>query len=132
MAACKAGKEALWVFRFLAALHFRLSTLPVDLRVGNKGAISLTENPEFHRKTKHIELRYHWIQEKVESNKIQVSYLLTKDMIADELTKPLNLQLLKVPGDDGNELTLLITFAQVGVLEFHGNAWNLIEMHRFS
>ncbi len=68
MAACEAGKEALWVSRFLAALGFRLPTLPVDLRVDNKGAISLTENPEFHRRTKHIEVRYHWIREKVESN----------------------------------------------------------------
>ncbi len=61
----------------------------------NKEAISLTENPEFHRRTKHIEVRYHWIREKVESNKIQVSYVPTKDMIADGLTKPLNLQLFK-------------------------------------
>ena len=42
MAACKAEKEALWVSRFLTALGFRLPTLPVDLRVDNKGAISLT------------------------------------------------------------------------------------------
>ena len=95
MAACEAGKEALWVSRFLAALGFRLPTLPVDLRVDNKGAISLTENPEFHRRTKHIEVRYHWIREKVESNEIHVSYVSTKDMIADGLTKPLNLQLFK-------------------------------------
>ncbi len=70
MAACEAGKEALWVSQFLAALSFQLPTLPVDLRVDNKGAISLTENPEFQRRTKHIEVRYHWIREKIESNEI--------------------------------------------------------------
>ena len=81
MATCEARKEALWVSRFLAALGFRLPTLPVDLRVDNKRAISLTENPEFHRRTKHIEVRYHWIRENVESNEIQVSYISTKDMV---------------------------------------------------
>ena len=91
MAACKAEKEALWVSWFLAALGFWLSTLLVDLRVDNKGIISLTENLEFHQKTKHIEVWYHWIREKVESNEIQDSNILTKDMITDGLTKSLNL-----------------------------------------
>ncbi len=38
----------------------------------------------------------------------------------------------KSSGDDGNKLTLLITFARVIVLELCGNSWNLMEMHRFS
>ena len=57
MATVEAGKEALWVARFLACLGFRLPSQPVKLCADNKGAIALTKNPEFHRKTKHIEVR---------------------------------------------------------------------------
>ena len=57
MAKIEAGKEALWVAQFLACLGFRLPSQPVNLRADNKRAISLTENPEFHRKTKHIEVQ---------------------------------------------------------------------------
>ena len=69
--------------------------MPLPWVGGATGAISLTENPEFHRRTKHIEVRYHWIREKIELNEIQVSQVSTKDMVADGLTKPLNLQLFK-------------------------------------
>ena len=55
VATTEAGKEALWVARFLAFLGFRLPSQPVDLRADIKGAISLTKAPEYHWKTKHIE-----------------------------------------------------------------------------
>ncbi len=70
----EARKEALWVARFLACLEFRPPSQPVGLRADNKGAISLTKNPEFHRKTKHIEVRWHIIREKVERKDIVISY----------------------------------------------------------
>lgn len=56
----------------------------------------MTENHEFQQRTKQIEVRYHWICEKVESNKFQVFYVSTKEMIADRLTQPHNLQLFKM------------------------------------
>ena len=87
MATKEAGKEALWVVRFLACLGFRLPSQPVNLRADNKGAISLTENPEFYRKTKDIEVRWHRIREKVERKDILILYISTKEMLADGLTK---------------------------------------------
>ncbi len=89
MATTEAGKKALWISQFLTCLGFRLSNQSVDLRSDNKGAISLTENPEFHRKTKHIEVRWHWIREKVERNEIVILYISTKEMLAGGLTKAL-------------------------------------------
>ncbi len=59
MATTKAGKEALWIGQFLAALGYRLPGQPVSLKADNRRAIRLTENPEFHRCTKHIEVRHH-------------------------------------------------------------------------
>ncbi len=95
MATTEAGKEALRVARFLACLRFCLSSQPVDLRADNKGTISLTKNPEFHRKTKHIEVRWYWIREKVERKEIAISYISTKEMLADGLTKALSPKIFK-------------------------------------
>ena len=88
MAITEAGKEALWCSRFLSMLGYGDGG-PVDLRVDNKGAIVLTENPEFHRTTKHIDLRHHWIREKVESKEIKITYISTHEMVEDGLTKAL-------------------------------------------
>lgn len=61
MAITKARKEALLVSQFLACLRFYLLSQPVNLRANNKGAISLIKNLEFHQKTKHIKVCWHWI-----------------------------------------------------------------------
>ncbi len=95
MAITEAGKEALWISQFQTSLGFWLPNQPVDLRVDNKGTISLTENLEFHRKTKHIEVRWFLITEKVEQNEIVISYISTKEMLADGLTKALGPKIFK-------------------------------------
>ncbi len=73
MATTEAGKEALWIAQFLAALGYRPPSQPVSLKADNGGAILLTANPEFHRRTKHIEVRHHWIRGKVESKEIAIT-----------------------------------------------------------
>ncbi len=93
MATTEAGKKALWIAQFLAALGYGLPGHPVSLKADNQGAIMLTANPEFHRRTKHIEVLHHWIREKVDSKEIVITYISTKDMVADVLTKALNLSL---------------------------------------
>ncbi len=90
MATTEAGKEALWIGQFLAALGYRLPGLPVSLKADNRGAILLTANPEFHRRTNHIEVQHHWIREKGESKKIAITYISTKEIVADGLTKALD------------------------------------------
>ncbi len=47
----------------------------------------LTVNLEFHWRTKHIELRDHWIRKKIESKEIVITYISTKDTIPDVLTE---------------------------------------------
>jgi len=55
----------------------------------NQGAIALAKNPVFHQRTKHIDLRYHFIREKVEDKDINICYTPTSEMQADFLTKNL-------------------------------------------
>ena len=61
----------------------------MTIQADNKSAIALTKNPMHHGRTKHIEIRYHFIREKVTEGKIKLEFVPTKDEAADGLTKPL-------------------------------------------
>ncbi|CAK1595011.1 unnamed protein product [Parnassius mnemosyne] len=56
----------------------------------NQGAQKLTENPLFHKRTKHIDIRYHFIREAVSNSLVKIEYLSTSEMPADILTKSLS------------------------------------------
>lgn len=63
--------------------------------VDNNAAIRLAQNPEFHRRTKHIALKYYFIREKVSENEITIIQIPTGDQLADVMTKPLKCQIFK-------------------------------------
>jgi len=67
--------------------------IPMDdamvVHVDNQGAISLTKNPVFHDRSKHIGIQYHYTRLLFKSGVIDLQYLPTKEMLADVLTKPL-------------------------------------------
>ena len=64
-------------------------TLPTPLMCDNQGAIMLTMNNKFHPCTKHIDIRYHFIQLAVDEDKVIPIYFPTDSMVADMFTKPL-------------------------------------------
>ena len=88
IAASEAVKEAVWIGRFLEELH-QTRIYPIPLYCDNQGAIALAKNPENHQRTKHIDVRYHYIREKEEDGTIAIKYLPTEQMIADGFTKSL-------------------------------------------
>ena len=49
----------------------------------------MATNPEFHKRTKHIDIRYHFVREKVEDGQVVLEYCLTQEMLADLMTKPI-------------------------------------------
>ena len=53
----------------------------------NQGSIFLAINPAVDCRTKHIEIRYHYIQEFYESGETDIFYVASKDQLADQLTK---------------------------------------------
>jgi hypothetical protein len=55
----------------------------------NKPSLALTSDPDHHSRTKHVNVPYHYVQEEVELESIQVEYLPTNQMPVDGLTKPL-------------------------------------------
>ena len=49
----------------------------------------MSKNPVFHDKSKHIEIKYHYIRDMVQRGAVKLQYVATKEQIADVLTKPL-------------------------------------------
>ena len=68
---------------------------PVHIFEDNTGAIAISNNPVHHERTKHIDVRYHFIRERIAMNHISVHYISTDKMIADLLTKPISVQISK-------------------------------------
>ena len=89
MALSESTQEAVWLKRLLEDLQQRDSNAPITIYGDNQGSIALTRNPEYHRRTKHIDIRHHFVREKVEDGQIVIKYCSTQDMLADLLTKPL-------------------------------------------
>jgi hypothetical protein len=56
----------------------------------NTSDISVAENPVLHSRTKHIEVRYHFLRDNVEIGNIDLIHVLTEKQLADILTKPLD------------------------------------------
>ncbi|KAF0706887.1 hypothetical protein AaE_013900 [Aphanomyces astaci] len=89
MGLTEAAQEALWMKALLQELGELEDGVPITIWEDNQGSIALAKNTEHHRRTKHIDIRYHFIREKVASADIELKYCPTSDMIADIFTKPL-------------------------------------------
>ena len=90
IALTQAAKEAMWLRTLQRDLYpLTLNSGPMLIYEDNQGAIALTNNPSFHERSKHIDVRYHYIRELVQANAICLDYCQTDQMIADALTKPL-------------------------------------------
>ena len=66
----------------------------VLLLCDNQSSIKIAQNPVFHKGSKHIATRFHFIRERVESGEIMLQFVRTKVMAADQLTKHVGLQVL--------------------------------------
>ena len=55
----------------------------------NQSCVKLSENPVFHDKSKHIEIKYHYIRDMVQRGAVKLLYVATEEQIADVLTNPL-------------------------------------------
>jgi hypothetical protein len=64
-------------------------TASIPIHCDNTSAISVSKNPVFHSKTKHIPIKYHFLREKVSNEIVQIHYIPTTEHIADIFTKPL-------------------------------------------
>lgn len=88
VAAATACKEAIWLRQLLTDPEL-LTDKHVDLSVDNQSTIRLIHNPEFHQRTKHIDIRLHFIREKVENKIIKIKNVPPNKQLSDIFTKSL-------------------------------------------
>lgn len=90
VAASCATRELMWIQKFLTELNFINSHCKTILFVDNQSAIKLIENPVFHKRTKHIDVHYHFVREKFNCKLFDIQYVNSNLQLADLLTKALS------------------------------------------
>ena len=88
MAQSDAAQEAIWIRFLLPELGEHLNDSTV-IHGDNQGAISLAKNPIDRKRTRHINVSYHFVRELITNGTLTFSYIPTQEMIADGLTKAL-------------------------------------------
>ena len=88
VALASAGQQAAWLIKLINDLTFDTKTLTIF--EDNQAAICLANNPKAVRKTKHIDLKYHYVRNLVSDNIVSVSYCPTSEMVADIFTKAIS------------------------------------------
>ncbi|KAM3262177.1 hypothetical protein ACQJBY_052712 [Aegilops geniculata] len=89
-AVANATTELIWIQFLLKELKVPQKQPPV-LWCDNIGATYLSSNPVFHARTKHIEVDYHFVRERVAQKLLLINFISSKDQLADIFTKPLPL-----------------------------------------
>ncbi|KAK6163824.1 hypothetical protein DH2020_000688 [Rehmannia glutinosa] len=79
--------QVLWMRQQLRDYEIEEKEIPI--MCDNKSAIAITQNPVLHSRTKHIDVRYHFIRDHVEKKDITLEYISTDKQLADIFTKPL-------------------------------------------
>lgn len=87
MAAAEAAKELLWLRQLF--IDIRVPQKLISLCIDNQSTIKLIHNPVYHKRSKHIDVKYMFIREKVEAGIMSINYVSTVNQIADFLTKAL-------------------------------------------
>jgi hypothetical protein len=67
---------------------YKLSKVP--LLCDNESAIRMADNPVEHSRTKHIDIRYHFLRDHQQKGDIKIAYVSTHNQLADIFTKPLD------------------------------------------
>jgi len=87
MAITEVIKEAIWLKTFLG----EIASLddPIMVFCDNQSVVHLTNDPMFHERTKHIDIRYHFVCDVISEGNVLVKKISTEANLADMLTKPL-------------------------------------------
>ena len=88
IALSQCAQEIVWVRRLLHEIG-KSSEFPTKVFEDNQGAIKLAGNPGSSKRTRHIDIRFHFTREAIEEGVIELVYCNTTEMTADLLTKPI-------------------------------------------
>lgn len=85
IAASEGAKDAAWVRQLLQ--EWRLAVPPPHLYTDNEAAHKLTRNHSYHRRTRYIDHKYHYLHQEAQSGNLKIVGIMGKDQLADPLTK---------------------------------------------
>ena len=91
VAAC----QKIWMRRTLSELQHEQNE-PTPIFCDNNSAIALSRNRVFHKRSKHIDTRYHFIHELINNNEINVKFCTSRKQFVDLFTKPLGKYLFEL------------------------------------
>ncbi|KAK6162091.1 hypothetical protein DH2020_001932 [Rehmannia glutinosa] len=81
--------QILWMRQQLRDYEIEEKEIPI-IFCDNISAINIAQNPVHHNRTKHIEIRHHFLRDCVSKRKIEISFVPSQDQLADIFTKPLS------------------------------------------
>jgi hypothetical protein len=90
VAACV--QEIMWIRQLLTEINLIKINKPTPILIwdDNRAAIELSHNDGNHQRTKHIDIKYHFIREAIRNQIIEINWIPSNHQLADILTKPLN------------------------------------------
>jgi hypothetical protein len=88
MAISQASTQALWLQQFFSELCLT-SNDPTTIASDNLAALTLTTESQYHARSKHIDIRHHFVCDAINNGKIRMVYVPTQDNLADAFTKAL-------------------------------------------
>ncbi|XP_074327097.1 secreted RxLR effector protein 161-like [Apium graveolens] len=91
VAATSAACHCIWLKGLLQELG-AVGAVCIDILCDNSSAIKLSKNPVMHRRTKHIDVRFHYLRNLSGEGAMQLVFCGTNDQIADIMTKPIKLE----------------------------------------
>ena len=87
MALSDCSRQVVWIRTLLSEIGYNLKAIPIC--GDNQGSIFMASNPITERRSKHIDIRYHYTRDLIEKRSIDVRYIPGVDNPADLLTKSL-------------------------------------------
>lgn len=87
VSAAALAKEIIWLKKLF--IECEVDIVNYTLFVDNMSALRLIKNPEFHQRSKHIDVKYHFIRDLYDKGEIDVQYIKSEEQTADVLTKAL-------------------------------------------
>jgi len=89
VALSEAAQEACWLRSLYSKLSLLQEEVPTLIRGDNEGSIAMAKNPQFHKRSKHIAIRWHWVRDLVQEGKIYVDSCRDPEQTVDVLMKAL-------------------------------------------
>jgi hypothetical protein len=98
LALCDCAKEVLWLKGLLAEINLDVGRIPIY--VDSNSCLELAKHTSHHMRTKHIDIRYHFLREEIAKKTLEVIWIPGKEMKADFLTKPMDGSRIKMFAED--------------------------------